>query len=182
MKPLEGKIAVVAGATRGAGRGIAVMLGEAGASVYVTGRSTRERPSDMGRPETLEETVEMIAAHGGIGIPVRVDYSVEEEVKILFQRVREEQNGHLDILVNDTWGMKSMQFWGKSFWESPLSNGLLMQERALFTHLRSSYYGAPLMVAHKQGLIVEVTDGVGYHYRGNLYYSMAKVANIHLAE
>ncbi|GCE50316.1 NAD(P)-dependent dehydrogenase (short-subunit alcohol dehydrogenase family) [Thermosporothrix hazakensis] len=182
MKPLAGKVAVVAGATRGAGRGIALMLGEAGATVYVTGRSTREQPSDMGRPETIEETVELIAERGGVGIAVRVDYSVDEEVRQLFQRVGEEQNGQLDILVNDLWGINSMQYWEKPFWETPLSHGLLMQERALFTHLRSSYYGAPLMVARKQGLIVEVTDGVGYHYRGNLYYSLAKVGNVHLAE
>lgn len=182
MTSLKGKVAVVAGATRGAGRGIAVKLGEAGATVYVTGRSVRGGASDMARPETIEETAEMVAARGGVGIPVRVDHTVEAEVKALFERVRQEQDGRLDVLVNDIWGGDPLTEWGKPFWEHSLANGLLMQQRAVHSHMITSYYGAPLMVARKQGLIIEITDGVGYDYRGNLYYSLAKTSVIHLAQ
>ncbi|MDF2959964.1 MAG: short-chain dehydrogenase [Paenibacillus sp.] len=181
MKPLTGKIAVVAGGTRGAGRGIAVMLGEAGATVYVTGRSVRGNPSRMGRKETIEETAEMVTARGGIGIPVRVDHTVEAEVKGLFERVKQEQMGSLDILVNDVWGGDSLMEWGKAFWEQSLADGLLMQQLAVQSHMITSYYGAPLMVERKQGLIIEITDGFDYRYRGNLYYSLAKISAIHLA-
>lgn len=181
MKPLQNQIAVVAGATRGAGRGIAAMLGEAGAIVYCTGRSTRAAQSDMQRTETIEDTAEIVTAFGGIGIPVQVDHTKEDEVKALFEKVRNEQNGRLDILVNDVWGGDPLTEWGKSFWEHSLRDGLLMQERAVHSHMITSYYGAPLMVERKQGLIIEITDGVDYRYRGNLYYSLAKVSAIHLA-
>lgn len=181
MKALEGQVAVVAGATRGAGRGIAVMLGEAGATVYVTGRSTRGNLSNMGRTETIEETAERVTAHGGVGIPVRADHAVEEDVKELFERVKQEQNGRLDILVNDIWGGDPLTQWDAKFWEHSLADGLLIQERAVRTHMITSYYGVPLMVARKQGLIIEITDGFDYRYRGNLYYSLAKVSTIHLA-
>lgn len=180
-KPLEGKIAVVAGATRGAGRGIAVMLGEAGATVYCTGRSVRGNPSDLNRSETIEETAEMVCARGGIGIPVQVDHTYAEQVRTLFERIKAEQNGVLDILVNDIWGGEQLTKWDTPFWEHSLSDGLLMQERVLKTHLITSYYGAPLMIARKSGLIIEVTDGTDYRYRGNLYYSLAKIAPIHMA-
>ncbi|MDB5073965.1 MAG: short chain dehydrogenase family protein [Chloroflexi bacterium] len=179
---LRGCVAVVAGATRGAGRAIAVELGAAGAMVYVTGRSTRGNPATAGRPETIEETAEMVNARGGVGIAVRVDHTVEQEVKALFERVRYEQDGRLDLLVNDVWGGDELSEWGKPFWEHSLHNGLLMQQRAVQSHIITSYYGAPLMVAHGKGLIVEVTDGTGYGYRGNLFYSLAKISNIHLAE
>lgn len=182
MKPLDGKVAVVAGATRGAGRGIAVMLGKAGATVYVTGRSIRGRSSSMGRPETIEETAELVDRQGGRGIAVRVDHTVEGEVKDLFERIRREQNGRLDILVNDVWGGDPLTEWGAKFWEHNVQNGLLMQQRAVHSHMLTSYYGAPLMVACNKGLIVEITDGAGYGYRGNLYYSLAKISAIHLAE
>jgi NAD(P)-dependent dehydrogenase (short-subunit alcohol dehydrogenase family) len=178
---LRGTIAVVAGATRGAGRGIAVMLGAAGATVYVTGRSVRGRPATGARPETIEETAELAQARGGIGIPVRVDHTVPGEVEALFARVAQEQKGRLDLLVNDVWGGDELSEWGKPFWEQSLANGLLMQDRAVFSHLITSYYGAPLMVARGSGLIVEITDGVDYNYRGNLFYSLAKVGAIHLA-
>ena len=181
MPNLQGKIAVVAGATRGAGRGIAAMLGEAGATVYVTGRSVRGQLSDMGRTETIDETAEIVTAMGGLGIPVRVDHTIESEVKLLFERVAEEQNGRLDVLVNDVWGGDSLTEWGTPFWESSLANGLLMQQRAVFSHMITSYYGAPLMKKRKSGLIIEITDGVNYDYRGNLYYSLAKTSVIHLA-
>lgn len=178
---LRGTVAVVAGGTRGAGRGIAVMLGAAGATVYVTGRSTRAGPAGGARPETIEETAEMVAARGGIGLPIRVDHTVAGEVQALFAQVAQEQQGRLDVLVNDVWGGDELSEWGKPFWEQSISNGLLMQERAVWSHLITSYHGAPLMVARGSGLIVEITDGVDYMYRGNLFYSLAKVSSIHLA-
>ncbi|WP_174887634.1 SDR family oxidoreductase [Cohnella herbarum] len=182
MKPLEGKVAVVAGATRGAGRAIAMMLGAAGATVYGTGRSVRGGPSDIGRLETIEETAELVNKQGGRGIPVQVDHTVETQVKELFARIEEEQGGRLDILVNDVWGGEKLSEWGTPFWEGSLDKALLMQRRAVQSHLITSYYGAPLLVKRKQGLIVEVTDGYDYRYRGNLPYSLAKVSVIHLAE
>ncbi|SFE26752.1 NAD(P)-dependent dehydrogenase, short-chain alcohol dehydrogenase family [Paenibacillus algorifonticola] len=182
MKPLAGKVAVVAGATRGAGRGIAVSLGRAGATVYCTGRSVRGSLSNMNRQETIDETAEMVTAAGGIGIAVRVDHTVEAEVQALFERVKAEQNGQLDLLVNDVWGGDPLTEWGKPFWEHSLEDGLLMQQRAVFSHMITSYYGAPLMTARKQGLIIEITDGVDNQYRGNLYYSLAKTSVIHLAK
>jgi NAD(P)-dependent dehydrogenase (short-subunit alcohol dehydrogenase family) len=180
-KPLEGKIAVVAGATRGAGRGIAAMLGEAGATVYCTGRSIQGQPSDLNRIETIEETARLVTEKGGMGIPVRVDHTQEDQVRQLFERVKEENAGQLDLLVNDIWGGEKLTNWGATFWEHSLADGLLMQERVVRTHLITSYYAAPLMVARKQGLIVEVTDGTDYRYRGNVYYSLAKISPIHLA-
>ena len=182
LKALQGKVAVVAGGTRGAGRGIAIGLGEAGATVYVTGRSVRGQPSDMARPETIEETAELVTASGGVGIAVQVDHTREAEVKALFERVSAEQNGRLDLLVNDIWGGDGLTVWGKTFWEHSLADGLLIQQRAVHTHMITSYYAAPLMVAQKKGLIVEITDGVDYRYRENLYYSLAKISAIHLAE
>ncbi|ELK43626.1 SDR family oxidoreductase [Brevibacillus agri] len=182
MKALQGKVAVVAGGTRGAGRGIAVGLGEAGATVYVTGLSVRGQQSDLGRPETIEETAELVTASGGVGIAVRVDHSQEDEVKALFERVKAEQNGQLDILVNDIWGGEKLTVWGKTFWEHSLADGLLMQQRAVHTHMITSYYAAPLMVERKKGLIIEITDGVDYRYRQHLYYSLAKISVIHLAQ
>ncbi|MFB9274697.1 SDR family oxidoreductase [Cohnella cellulosilytica] len=182
MKPLEGKVAVVAGATRGAGRAIAIALGEAGAIVYVTGRSVRGAPSDLARPETIEETAELVSARGGRGIPVRVDHTEAEQVKALFARIADEQAGRLDILVNDIWGGEKLTEWGTPYWEGSLDKALLMQRRAVHSHMITSYYGAPLLVKRGEGLIVEVTDGFDYRYRGNLPYSLAKVSVIHLAE
>src|SRR5262245_12251439 len=190
MQPLKGKIAVVAGATRGAGRGIACMLGEAGATVYCTGRSTRALPPQTNgdnnpfsleyRRETIEETAEMVETYGGVGIPLRVDHTIEAEVQTLFQRVREEQ-GRLDILVNDVWGGDALTEWGKPFWELELSKGLLMQQRAVFSHIITSRYGVPLMVERGQGLIIEITDGDTAGYRGNLFYDLVKSSVIRLA-
>jgi NAD(P)-dependent dehydrogenase (short-subunit alcohol dehydrogenase family) len=181
-KPLRGKIAVVAGGTRGAGRGIALGLAEMGATIYVTGRSTREHTATKGRRETIDETAEMVNERGGVGIAVQVDHTVEEEVKALFERVRREQDGRLDVLVNDIWGGEQLSVWGKTFWENSLQDGLLMQERAVHSHIITSYYGAPLMIARRQGLIIEITDGIDYKYRGNFYYSLAKISVIHMAE
>src|SRR5215208_3926880 len=155
MKPLEGKIAVVAGATRGTGRGIACMLGEAGATVYCTGRSThanrrarrrkKASPFDLdNRPETIEETAEMVTSRGGVGIHVQVDHTQTEEVKALFSRVKKEQ-GRLDVLVNDVWGGDELNEW-KPFWKHSLEKGLLMLQRAIHSHVITNYYAAPLMI------------------------------------
>jgi NAD(P)-dependent dehydrogenase (short-subunit alcohol dehydrogenase family) len=136
----------------------------------------------MGRPETIEETAEMVTARGGTGIWVQVDHTQPRQVQALFERVSEEQEGCLDILVNDIWGGDPLTEWGKSFWKHSLENGLLMQERAVHSHITTSYYGAPLMVARRRGLIVEITDGDSYDLRGNLYYDLAKVSAIRLAQ
>jgi NAD(P)-dependent dehydrogenase (short-subunit alcohol dehydrogenase family) len=181
MKPLAGKIAVVAGATRGAGRGVAVELGAAGATVYCTGRSVRGQPATAGRPETIEETAEMVTARGGVGIPMRVDHTVPDEVAALFERVRAEQAGRLDLLVNDVWGGDELTDWDKRFWEHSLSDGLTMQVRAVHSHIITGYYAIPLMVARRQGLVIEVTDGDSPAYRGNLFYDLAKASAIRLA-
>ncbi|WP_128894110.1 SDR family oxidoreductase [Longirhabdus pacifica] len=182
QRPLKDKIAVVTGATRGAGRGIAMMLGEAGATVYVTGRTTKGNVSPMGRTETIDETAELVTKKGGKGIPVKVDHTVEEEVKSLFQRIDKEQDGKLHILVNDVWGGDPLTDWNASFWEHSLQDGLLMQKNAVHSHMITSYYAAPLLVKNDKGLIIEITDGVDYNYRGNLYYSLAKISAIHLAQ
>ncbi|MNI04774.1 7-alpha-hydroxysteroid dehydrogenase [compost metagenome] len=140
----------------------------------------RGNASDLNRGETIEETAEMVTARGGVGIAVRTDHTQEEEVKALFERIRQEQ-GKLDLLVNDIWGGEKLTHWGTPFWEQPLSDGLLMQERAIRTHLITSHYAVPLMIEYGKGLIIEVTDGSTYNYRGNLYYSLVKISQIHLA-
>ncbi len=169
MRPLEDKIAVVAGATRGAGRGIACSLGEAGATVYCTGRSVRGKPATDNRPETIEETAEMVTARGGIGIHAQTDHTVESEVQSLFERVRNEQ-GRLDILVNDIWGGDALTEFGKTFWQASLDKGRLMLERAVFSHIITSHYAAPLLIETGPGLIVEITDGDSFTYRGTIFY------------
>ena len=178
--PLQGQVAVVAGATRGAGRGIARMLGAAGATVYCTGRSVQGRPATPGRPETLEETAELVTAEGGRGIAVRADHTVESEVEQLFARIRAEE-GRLDVLVNDIWGGDALTEWGTPFWELSTAKGLELLERAVHTHIITSRHGVPLMVERDAGLIVEVTDGDTFGYRGNLFYDLAKNAVIRLA-
>ena len=179
-RPLRDQVAVVAGATRGAGRGIARMLGAAGATVYCTGRSVRSRPATPGRPETLEETAELVAAEGGRGIAVRTDHTVESEVKQLFARVRADA-GRLDILVNDIWGGDALTEWGTPFWKLSTARGMEMLERAVHSHIITSRHGVPLMVERNAGLIVEVTDGDTFGYRGNFFYDLAKNAVIRLA-
>ncbi len=179
-RPLKDRVAVVAGATRGAGRGIARMLGAAGATVYCTGRSVRGHPATPGRPETLEETAEWVTAEGGRGIAVRTDHTVESEVERLFARVRHEA-GRLDVLVNDIWGGDALTEWGKPFWELSIAQGQSLLERAVDTHIITSRHGAPLMVERNAGLIVEVTDGDTFGYRGNLFYDLAKHAVVRLA-
>ncbi len=176
---LAGKIAVVAGATRGAGRGIARMLGEAGAFVYCTGRSVRGSPATPGRPETIDETAEMIAAAGGKAVAVRVDHSNPTEVEALFARVKRE-HGRLDILVNDIWGGDAITEW-QPFWTLDHAKGFAMLDGAVRTHLITARYGAPLMIENKSGLIVEITDGDTSGYRGTLYYDLAKMGAIRMA-
>lgn len=193
MHPLKGRVAVVAGATRGAGRGIACMLGELGATVYCTGRSTRAKqvaprgeadtPFTLAtRPETIEETAELVTSYGGEGLYAQVDYTDEAQVRALFERVRAEQ-GHLDVLVNDVWGGDEITFpaWGQPFWEQPVGSGWLLQERAVRTHILAAKYAAPLMVAQGSGLIVEIGDGDNKSYRGSFYYDLAKSSVARLA-
>jgi len=178
--PLEGKVAVVAGATRGAGRGIARALGEAGAVVYCTGRSVRGNPATPSRPETIDETAEMIDAAGGTAHAVRVDHADEEQVAALFERVGQEQQ-RLDILVNDIWGGEDLTEFGKTFWEVSLDKGFRMLRQAIDTHIVTSRYGVPLLLESGGGLIVEVTDGNSFGYRGNLFYDLVKSSVIRLA-
>jgi NAD(P)-dependent dehydrogenase (short-subunit alcohol dehydrogenase family) len=180
VKALEGKVALVAGATRGAGRGIAIELGAAGATVYCSGRSSRGQPSDLNRPETIEETAELVTKAGGNGIARRVDHSQEQEVKSLIENIKQ-NHGRLDILVNDIWGGEKLSEWGKKFWELDLSKGIKLLERAIFTHLITSRHAVPLMLERDSGLIVEITDGDTLNYRGNLVYDLAKTSVIRLA-
>ena len=179
-RPLRDRVAVVAGATRGAGRGIARMLGAAGAAVYCTGRSVRGRPATPGRPETIEETAEAVTAAGGCGIAVRTDHTVEAEVERLFARVRAER-GRLDVLVNDVWGGDALTEWGAPFWQLSSAQGFELLERAVHSHIITSRHGVPLMVEQNAGLVVEVTDGDTLGYRGNLFYDLAKNAVVRLA-
>ncbi len=181
MKPLENQVALVAGATRGAGRAIAIELAAAGAFTYVTGRSTRAAQSIMARPETIEETAELIAALGGRAAPVRVDHTEPADVKSLLARVEAEHAGRLDILVNDAWGGDPFAQWGVPFWEHDLENGLSLVRNAVESHVITSWYAAPLMRRRRGGLIVEVTDGVTDRYRGSLFYDLAKSAVNRLA-
>lgn len=178
---LSGHVAVVAGATRGAGRWIAVELGAAGATVYVTGRTTRTRSSPMGRSETIEGTAVLVSEHGGRGIAVPVDHSLSNEVARLVERVTEEQSGRLDVLVNDIWGGDPLTEWDTPFWEHSLENGLALLRQAVETHIVTSHHAAKLMVARRGGLIVEITDGASDRYRGNLFYDLAKASVIRLA-
>ena len=175
---LAGKVALVAGATRGAGRGIAVQLGAAGATVYVTGRSSGSQRSEMNRPETIEETAALVDKAGGRGIPVRVDHLVSDEVQALVQRIEHEQ-GALHILVNDIWGATRME-WNKSVWESSLDYGLRTLRLAVDTHAITSHFAIPLLIRIPGGLVVEVTDGTdeynAVNYRVSFFYDIAKAA------
>lgn len=174
VKPLEGKIALVAGATRGAGRGIATALGEAGATVFCTGRSVAGSPGMKNRPETIHETAEIVTAKGGRGIAVQVDHTIPSQVAALFEQV-----GELDILVNDIWGGDDLVEWGKKLWETKLEDGLTLVDRAIKTHIITSYYGVPKI--RRGGLVVEITDGDGYFYRGHFFYDLVKTTVIRMA-
>ncbi|MBD3146528.1 SDR family oxidoreductase [Microbispora bryophytorum] len=176
---LEGKVALVAGATRGAGRGIAIELGAAGATVYVTGRSTRERRSEMNRPETIEETAELVTAAGGRGIAVPVDHLDREQVRALVARIDAEQ-GALDVLVNDIWGGELLFSWTDRLWEHSLDDGLRILRLAVDTHIITSHYALPLLIRKPGGLVVEVTDGTADYnaanYRVSFFYDLAKTS------
>ncbi|NLU70139.1 SDR family oxidoreductase [Streptomyces sp. HNM0574] len=178
-RPLTGRVALVAGATRGAGRGIAVELGAAGATVYVTGRSTRERRSEYDRPETIEETAELVTAAGGRGVAVPADHLEREQVRALVQRIDEEQ-GRLDVLVNDIWGGELLTEWETPLWEYDVDKGLRILRLAVDTHLITSRYALPLLLRNPGGLVVEVTDGTAEYnrenYRVSFYYDLAKTA------
>lgn len=173
-KPLTGKIAVVAGATRGAGRGIATALGEAGATVYCTGRSVAGSPGMRNRPETIDETAALVTARGGRGIAIRADHTVPAEVARVFEQIE-----RVDILVNDIWGGDDLVQWGKRLWETKLEDGLLLIDRAIKTHIITSYYGLPKVA--EGGLVIEITDGDGYFYRGNFFYDLVKTSVIRMA-
>ena len=184
MSSLAGKVALVAGATRGGGRGIAAELGAAGATVYVTGRTTRAQQSEYNRPETIEETAELVSSLGGKGIAVRTDHLIPSEVEALVARIRREQ-GRLDILVNDVWGGENLFEWNKAVWEHNLENGLRLLRLAIDTHLITAHYALPLLIRQPSGLMVEVTDGTAEynatHYRLSVFYDLAKNAAIRMA-
>ena len=167
MKPLAGKVALVTGATRAAGQGIAVQLGAAGATVYVTGRSTQARRSEMNRPETIEETAALVDQAGGHGIAVPVDHLDPEQVRALVDRIDSEQ-GALHILVNDIWGQFSEPEWDKTVWESDLDNGLRLLRLGVDTHVITSHFALPLLIKSPGGLVIEMTDGTNRVQRGQL--------------
>lgn len=177
---LKEHVALVAGATRGAGRGIAVALGEAGATVYCSGRSTRGSPATPGRPETIEETAALVARAGGRGIAVQVDHTVPGQVAALAERI-ERESGKLDLLVNDVWGGDALTEWGKRFWELDLDKGKLLLERGLWSHVVTSRFMAPLMVRRRRGLIVEVGDGETARYRESFFYDLVKASVLRVA-
>jgi NAD(P)-dependent dehydrogenase (short-subunit alcohol dehydrogenase family) len=181
--PLEGKVALVAGASRAAGRGIAVELGAAGATVYCTGRTSGDQRSEMARPETIEETAALVDEAGGHGIAVRVDHLVPAEVEALVARIDEEQ-GALHILVNDIFGATKME-WNATVWESDLDYGLHLLRLAVDTHAITAHHALPLLVRQPGGLVVEVTDGTAEynadHYRVSFFYDMTKAANLRMA-
>jgi NAD(P)-dependent dehydrogenase (short-subunit alcohol dehydrogenase family) len=178
---LDGCVAVVAGATRGGGRAIAVELGAAGASVYVTGRSAGGRRSPLGRPETLEGTAELVTAAGGRALLAPTDHTRPEQVAALARRIADEQDGRLDLVVDSVWGGDPIARWGTPFWEHDLGELLELQRNAVWSHIVTAHALAPLLVARGRGLIVEVTDGIGERYRGALGYDMVKAAVIRLA-
>src|SRR3569833_3200168 len=180
QQPLKGQVALVAGATRGAGRGIAIELAAAGAKVYCTGRSVRGAVATAGRAETIDETAEMIVAAGGAAVAVRVDHTVPAEGEALAARVRAEA-GRLDVLVNDIWGGDEKIAWDQKFWQLDVATVRAVLEQAMLSHLITSRFLAPMMVEAKRGLIVEVTDGEMPGYRGQLLYDLAKSSANRLA-
>lgn len=180
-RPLTGKVALVAGGTRGGGRGVAVALGAAGATVYVSGRSSAAGRSDLDRPETIEATAQAVTAAGGLGIPVRTDHSRPEEVRVLVDRIAAEQSGRLDVLVNSVWGGDPLTDWEHPLWEQDLDTGIRLLRQAVETHVITSRFALPLMVARRSGLVVEVTDGNTARYRGSFFYDLAKSSVIRLA-
>ena len=184
MKPLNGKVALVAGATRGAGRGIAIELGSAGATVYCTGRSTRAERSEMNRPETIEETAEMVQQAGGEGIAIQVDHLDHAQVEALVARIEREQ-GRLDVLVNDIWGGDFLTQWNVPVWEHSIEAGLRILRLAIDTHIITSHFALPLLIKNPSGLIVEMTDGTAEYnaakYRLSMFYDLAKTSVVRIA-
>ena len=183
-QPLEGKVALVAGATRGAGRGIAVELGAAGATVYVTGRSTRARRSDYDRPETVEDTADLVTEAGGHGIAVPTDHLDPAQVRALVDRIDDEQ-GRLDLLVNDIWGGEHLFAWDTPVWAHDLDDGLRLLRLAVETHAITSHHALPLLLRRPGGLAVEVTDGTADYnrdtYRVSFFYDLAKASVLRMA-
>ncbi|MFF4445609.1 SDR family oxidoreductase [Streptomyces sp. NPDC001502] len=184
QRTLEGRVALVAGATRGAGRGIAVQLGAQGATVYVSGRSTRGRRSEYDRPETIEETAELVTAAGGRGIPVVADHLVPAEVEALVGRIDAEQ-GRLDVLVNDIWGGELLFEWDSTVWEHDLDKGLRLMRLAVETHAITSHFAVPLLLREPGALVVEMTDGTAEYnasrYRVSFFYDIAKSSVLRMA-
>ncbi|MGW2448529.1 SDR family oxidoreductase [Streptomyces sp. NPDC001675] len=182
--PLRGRVALVAGATRGAGRGIATELGAAGATVYVTGRSTRARRSEYDRPETIEDTADLVTEAGGHGVAVPVDHLDPAAVRALVERVDREQ-GRLDLLVNDIWGGEKLFEWDTPVWEHDLDNGLRLLRLAVETHAITSHFALPLLLRRPGGLVVELSDGTADYnretYRVNLFYDLAKASVLRMA-
>jgi NAD(P)-dependent dehydrogenase (short-subunit alcohol dehydrogenase family) len=158
MSELKGKVALVAGGTRGASRAIAVELGRCGAFVYVTGRTTRSERSEVDRAETIEDTLDLITAAGGSGRAVRVDHLDAEAVRELSARIDQEQ-GRLDILVDGLWGGDKLMTWNKPVWEHPLADSLRMIRLGVDAHLITSHFLLPLVIRRPGGLVVEMTDG-----------------------
>ncbi len=183
-KTLKDKIALVAGATRGAGRGIAVELGAAGATVYVTGRTTREHRSEYNRPETIQETAELVTQAGGRGIAIPTDHLDVEQVRALVATITA-QSGHLDVLVNDIWGGEHLAEWNTPVWKHSLENGLRLLRLAIDTHIITSHLALPLLIRKPGGLLIEITDGTAEynstHYRLCLYYDLAKTSITRMA-
>jgi NAD(P)-dependent dehydrogenase (short-subunit alcohol dehydrogenase family) len=181
---LKGKVALVAGATRGAGRGIAVELGAAGATVYLTGRTTRTQRSELNRPETIEETAELVQHAGGQGIAVQVDHLDPAQVQALVARIESEQ-GRLDVLVNVVWGADFLIEWNVPVWKHSLEGGLRMLRLAIDTHIITSHFALPLLIKNPGGLVVEMTDGTAEYnnanYRLSLFYDLAKTSVIRMA-
>jgi NAD(P)-dependent dehydrogenase (short-subunit alcohol dehydrogenase family) len=178
-QPLKGKVALVAGATRGAGRGIAVELGAAGATVYVTGRSTRDRRSEYDRPETIEDTADLVSEAGGTGIAVPADHLDPAQVRTLVDRIADAE-GRLDVLVNNIWGGEKLFEWESPVWEHDLDNGLRLLRLAVETHAITSHHALPLLLRNPGGLVVEMTDGTaeynGATYRNSFFYDLAKTS------
>ncbi|WP_406315580.1 SDR family oxidoreductase [Streptosporangium sp. NBC_01639] len=181
---LKGKVALVAGATRGTGRAIAVALGGAGATVYCTGRSTRERRSEMNRPETIEETAELVTRAGGEGVALQVDHLESDQVRRLVERIDRER-GRLDLLVNDIWGGEALAAWNTPLWEHSLDDGLRLLRLAVDTHVITSHHALPLLGRNPGGMVVEMTDGTteynAANYRVSFFYDLAKVSVNRLA-